>query len=169
MGSTERQRAVPRFFIVTLSLCFFGSSQAAPVPAAPVPAGDNKTPSVGAGPTQMSAAPRQLETISVTGVAIPGNPLSQAANVDVVDADAMQADGVSNLGEGLDQLAGVNAIGTGNVSGKPVIRGLSGLRVKILSDDVGIASQAFGVRHMPVIDPFLLDRAEVVRGASRRR
>ena len=80
MGSTERQRAVPRFFIVTLSLCFFGSSQAAPVPAAPVPAGDNKTPSVGAGPTQMSAAPRQLETISVTGVAIPGNPLSQAAN-----------------------------------------------------------------------------------------
>lgn len=166
MDPTERQRAVLRFFFVTLSLTLFGSAQAAPVPVAPAPAGEGTAPPAEAGQTQTPAAPRQLETISVTGVAIPGSPLSQAANVDVVDANAMQADGVANLGEGLDQLAGVNSIGTGNVSGKPVIRGLSGLRVKILSDDVGIASQAFGVRHMPVIDPFLLDRAEVVRGAS---
>lgn len=131
------------------------AAPAAAAPAAPVAAAPRKT-----------ASPRRLSTVSVTGVPIPGNPLSQAADVDVVDHDRMQASGAANLGEGLEQLPGVASIGTGNVAGKPVIRGLSGERVKILADGVGVSSQSFGVRHMPVTDPFLLDRVEVVRGAS---
>lgn len=145
-------KAVFFLFNVMLFPCVSGAQAIAP-PAAPAPSAKAK-------PTQ------QLQTLSVTGVPIPGNPLSQPADVDVVPSDDMQADGAANIGEGLSQLAGVDSIGTGNVAGKPVIRGLSGERIKILSNGVGISNQAFGVRHMPITDPFLLDRAEVVRGAS---
>tara|TARA_B100002052_G_scaffold296334_1_gene324530 strand:- start:2651 stop:4855 length:2205 start_codon:yes stop_codon:yes gene_type:complete len=166
MSASAKARVSLRACIVTLSLCFYAGAGSAQAPVAPAaPAERDTTTAAPAAPAQPAKA-TQLEAVSVTGVAIPGSPLTQAANVDVVDSQAMQADGVSNLGEGLDQLAGVDSIGTGNVAGKPVIRGLSGLRVKILSDDVGIGNQAYGVRHMPVIDPFLIDRAEVVRGAS---
>lgn len=107
-----------------------------------------------------------LGVVSVTGIPIPGNPLSQAPDVDVVTSNDIEAKGAANLGQALDDLAGVDSIGTGNTAGKPVIRGLSGERVKILSNGVGLSNQSFGVRHMPVTDPFLLDRVEVVRGAS---
>lgn len=109
---------------------------------------------------------RALGPISVTGAPLPGSPLSQAADVDIVDSDAMEAQGATNLGEAVDELAGVNSISTGNSVGKPVIRGLSGERIKILSNGVGVDHQQFGVRHMPTTDTFLLDRVEVVRGAS---
>ncbi|MES1924449.1 outer membrane cobalamin receptor protein [Salinisphaera sp. T31B1] len=109
---------------------------------------------------------RGLGPISVTGAPLPGSPLSQAADVDVVESDAIEAKGATNLGEALDDLAGVNSISTGNSVGKPVIRGLSGERIKLLSDGVGVDHQQFGVRHMPTVDTFLLDRVEVVRGAS---
>ena len=111
-------------------------------------------------------ADQTLGPISVTGVPLPGSPLSQAADVDVVESDAIEAKGATNLGEALDDLAGVDSIGTGNSVGKPVIRGLSGERIKILSNGVGVDHQQYGVRHMPTTDTFLLGRAEVVRGAS---
>ncbi len=111
-------------------------------------------------------ARHELGAISVTGVPLPGSPLSQAADVDVVDSDAIEAKGATNLGEALDALAGVNSISTGNSVGKPVLRGLSGERIKILSNGVGVDHQQYGVRHMPTTDTFLIDRAEVVRGAS---
>lgn len=135
--------------------------------ADPAPSRSRQPVAPAAPPAAAKASPvRVLDTLSVTGVPIPGDPLSQPADVDVVPADDMQADGAANIGQGLSQLAGVDSIGTGNVAGKPVIRGLSGERIKILSNGVGISNQAFGVRHMPITDPFLLDRAEVVRGAS---
>ena len=111
-------------------------------------------------------ADQALGPISVTGVPLPGSPLSQAADVDVVESEAIEAKGATNLGEALSDLAGVDSIGTGNSVGKPVIRGLSGERIKILSDGVGVDHQQYGVRHMPTTDTFLLGRAEVVRGAS---
>lgn len=107
-----------------------------------------------------------LGPISVTGAPLPGSPLSQAADVDVVESDDIEAKGATNLGESLSDLAGVDSISTGNSVGKPVIRGLSGERIKILSDGVGVDHQQYGVRHMPTTDTFLLDRVEVVRGAS---
>jgi len=112
------------------------------------------------------ASALSLGPISVTGAPLPGSPLSQAADVDVIDSGAIEAKGATNLGEALDGLAGVDSIGTGNAVGKPVIRGLSGERIKILSNGVGLDHQQFGVRHTPTYDSFLIGRAEVVRGAS---
>lgn len=107
-----------------------------------------------------------LAPIAVTGTPIPGDPLLQAADIDVLQSPKKEREEGASLGKSLDHLAGVNNISTGNHTGKPVIRGLSGERVRILSNGVGVDHQQYGVRHMPTIDPFLADRLEVVRGAN---
>ena len=112
------------------------------------------------------AEQQALGPISVTGAPLPGSPLSQAADVDVVESDDIEAKGATNLGEAVEDLAGVDSISPCNSVGKPVIRGLSGERIKILSNGVGVDHQQYGVRHMPTTDTFLMDRVEVVRGAS---
>lgn len=107
-----------------------------------------------------------LAPVAVTGTPVPGAPLLQAADVDVVDEAEKRRNESASLGDSLDQLAGVNNISTGNTVGKPVIRGLSGERVQVLSDGIAVDHQQFGVRHMPTVDPFLAGRMEVVRGAN---
>jgi len=109
----------------------------------------------------------ELEPVEVSaGAPAPGRPLYQAPAVDVLtDADKERREGAS-LGATLDHLSGVSSIGTGNQTSKPVIRGLSGNRISILSNGVAVDHQQFGVRHPPNIDPFLSERIEVVRGAS---
>jgi len=112
------------------------------------------------------ASMEALDPISVTGIPLPGDPLSQAPDVSVVAGEEKRRNDMTSLGDSLDHLAGVNNIATGSQTGKPVIRGLSGERVRILSDGIGVDHQQFGVRHMPNIDPFFAERLEVVRGAN---
>jgi iron complex outermembrane receptor protein/hemoglobin/transferrin/lactoferrin receptor protein len=52
-----------------------------------------------------------------------------------------------SLGALLADIPGVNNLGTGSQAGKPVIRGMSGERVKILSNGLATDSQAYGTRH----------------------
>ena len=108
----------------------------------------------------------ELESIVGTGAPVPGEPLLQSSQVDVLQGDDKARQEGASLGETLDSLAGVASIGAGNGVGKPVIRGLSGQRVRLLSGGVGVDHQQFGARHSPNIDPFLSDRIELVRGAQ---
>lgn len=116
---------------------------------------------------QDNAMPSKLPAIVVeSGAPAPGSPLFQAAQIDVLEGQEKDRRESASLGETLDQLPGVDTISAGNQVGKPVIRGLSGNRVRILSDGIGVDHQQYGTRHSPNIDPFLSERIEVVRGAS---
>jgi len=116
--------------------------------------------------TETSTDGEAMSPVVVTGAPTPGTPLRQSSQIDVLEApEKAEVEGAS-LGETLDRLAGVSNIGTGNNVGKPVIRGLSGLRVRVLADGIGLDHQQYGVRHPPNIDPFLSERIEVVRGAQ---
>lgn len=109
----------------------------------------------------------ELDPVMVeTGTPSPGSPLLQAAQIDVLQGDEKDRRESTSLGEMLDHLPGVDTIGAGNQVGKPVIRGLSGNRISILSDGIAVDHQQYGTRHSPNIDPFLSDRIEVMRGAS---
>jgi len=107
-----------------------------------------------------------LGDVVVTGTPVRTRPSDTPADVDVLrgeDKDRRQA---TSLGKTLDHLSGVDSIGAGPQSGKPVLRGFSGNRVRVLSNGVRLDHQQFGVRHPPNIDPFMAERIEVVRGAS---
>jgi len=104
--------------------------------------------------------------IIVTGTPRETSMLETPADVSVLAGAEKRRREAASLGDTLDSFAGVDTIGTGDQVGKPVIRGLSGNRVRILSDEVSLDFQQFGVRHPPNIDPYIAERIEVVRGAS---
>ena len=108
------------------------------------------------------------DVIVVTGTARATDRLSTPADVDaaILSGSLKDAEEATSLGDTLDYFAGIDSIGAGDQVGKPVIRGLSGNRVRVLSDGISLDHQQFGVRHPPNIDPYIAERIEVVRGAS---
>ena len=125
---------------------------------------------VGAYATPVTAADEgnlELPPVEVTaGAPAPGAPLYQSAAIDVVTGEEKDRRESASLGATLEHLPGVTNISAGTQVGKPVIRGLSGNRISILSNGIAVDHQQFGTRHQPNIDPFLSERIEVVRGAS---
>ncbi len=69
-----------------------------------------------------------------------------------------------SLGQVLEAIPGVNNMSAGAQSGKPVIRGLTGNRVKVLSNGQSTDYQAYGTRHLPNTDSYLAESIEVIRG-----
>ena len=109
----------------------------------------------------------ELQPMVVTATArAAADPLTTAADIDVLGGREKMARETPALGAFLDALPGVASISTGMVAGKPVIRGLSGNRIRILRRGVGMDYQQYGTRHSPPVDPHLVERVEVVRGAS---
>ncbi|MDX1639979.1 MAG: carboxypeptidase-like regulatory domain-containing protein [Balneolaceae bacterium] len=108
----------------------------------------------------------ETETITVTGTPYASDPLTTPTDVDVLAGKNKLSTQQTSLGDSIDQLAGVTTIQTGSQTGKPVIRGLSGSRVRVLDDGTPMEYQQYGVRHAPNVDPFTAERIEVVRGAS---
>lgn len=106
------------------------------------------------------------ELVVEAGTPAPGKPLLQSASIDVLSGSEKDQRETATLGETLEHMTGVQSIGAGPQTGKPVIRGLSGNRIRIVSNGIGVNHQQFGTRHSPNMDPFLSDRIEVVRGAS---
>ncbi len=123
---------------------------------------------------EQATAPRHYQdvidrirvVIATSGVPAPGDALRQAAAIDVLAGPEKDRREGASLGQSLEHLPGVRTLDTGNNAGLPVIRGLTGNRIRLLSNGVGVDSQQYGIRHQPNIDPFLSERIEVVRGAS---
>jgi len=108
----------------------------------------------------------RIEEIVVTGTPRAQDTFYSPADVDAISGERKARIQRPNVGASLERLPGVSVLGTGTHVGKPVIRGLSGNRVRVLSNDVALNYQQFGVRHPPNIDPYLNDRIEVIRGPS---
>jgi len=108
----------------------------------------------------------RLEEIVVSASPVERESFTVPASVDVVSGENKLRMQTASLGATLDALAGVSTIQTGSQTGKPVIRGLSGNRIRVLSNGIGLNFQQFGVRHAPNMDPYVAERIEVVRGAS---
>lgn len=79
--------------------------------------------------------------------------------------DEWQKKRASNLGESLMREAGVNSSGFGPGSGRPVIRGLDGDRIRILQNGLGtMDASAQSVDHGVPVDTLNTDQIDIVRG-----
>jgi outer membrane cobalamin receptor len=108
-----------------------------------------------------------MDTISVSASPIrEQNTFDSPNQVDVIDNSDKTLKATASLGGVLDEFSGVNNIATGPQAGKPVIRGMSGERVKVLSNGSATDSQTYGIRHVLNTDLFIADRIEVIRGAQ---
>ena len=106
------------------------------------------------------------EMVVYAGVPAPGDPMAQAARIDTLEGLELERRVTASLGQTLEYMAGVRSLDTGNNAGIPVVRGLTGNRVGILSNGIDVDHQQFGIRHQPNIEPFLSNRIEVVRGPA---
>lgn len=119
-------------------------------------------PLIGAAQTA-PPAPSTLDTVVITG-----NPLGSpqiAAPVSVLSGDGLVLRRGSSLGDTLDGLPGVSSTYFGPNANRPVIRGLDGDRVRILSNaGASLDASSLSYDHAVPIDPLIVDRIEVLRG-----
>lgn len=71
-----------------------------------------------------------------------------------------------NLGELLKNVNGITTLSTGPGIAKPVLRGLHSNRLVLLNNGVKQEGQQWGSEHAPEIDPFTVNRVEVIKGAA---
>ncbi|WP_411359969.1 TonB-dependent receptor plug domain-containing protein [Pseudidiomarina sp. YC-516-91] len=105
-----------------------------------------------------------VERITVTGSPFAYERSETASAISVVEGNEKAKHESLSLGDTLNHLAGVASISTGGQAGKPVIRGLSGNRIRVLQNGIAQDFQQYGVRHPPTVNPLTASRVDVVRG-----
>ncbi|WP_202842998.1 TonB-dependent receptor [Luteimonas saliphila] len=116
--------------------------------------------------------PRHVEVKDLDEVVVRATPLPRTAEnltrpVEVLAGTRLDEAKAATLGETVSHLPGVQSSYFGPGVGRPIIRGLDGARVQVLSD--GLASgdvSTVSVDHAVSIEPFLADQIEVLKGPS---
>lgn len=108
-----------------------------------------------------------IEEIVVTASFVGVNESSATRPIHVLDGKEVAEAGIQSLGEHVDGLLGVSSADFGAAVGQPIIRGMSGNRVKVLNNGTVIRDvSALGPDH--AVDVSLSDvrQIEIVRGPS---
>jgi len=92
---------------------------------------------------------------------------SATTSVDILKREALDQAPAGGLGDVLSGMAGVRSTFFGPGASRPVIRGLSGPRVLVLSNGLGqVDASALSPDHAVATDPQEAERIEVLRGPS---
>ncbi|MBN8500875.1 MAG: TonB-dependent receptor, partial [Sphingomonadales bacterium] len=87
------------------------------------------------------------------------------SGVAIVQGEALVANARPGIGDALTHTPGVSATSFGPSASRPILRGLQGERVRVLSNGIGsIDVSNTSVDHAPVVNPLLAQRIEVLRG-----
>lgn len=108
-----------------------------------------------------------LHEIVVTAVPIAAAAGDLTQPVTLLAGDALRLDLAPSLGETLTRQPGINSTFFGPAASRPVIRGIGGDRVQVLTD--GLASlDASGLSedHAVAVEPALAQQIEIVRGPA---
>ena len=85
----------------------------------------------------------------------------------LVKGDDLESEPTTSLGEALDGLTGVGSADYGSAIGQPIIRGMSGARIKVLNNGLVVRDVAgIGADHPNDIDLFNATQIEIVKGPS---
>lgn len=118
-------------------------------------------------PSAVTAAPQVLD-----GVTVSATPLSREAQelstpASVLDTDALLTRRAATLGETLEQEPGITSSHFGAGASRPIIRGMDGARIKILSDGAQVQdASTISPDHAVGLEPMLSRRVEVLRGPA---
>jgi iron complex outermembrane recepter protein len=105
------------------------------------------------------------ETV-VAQSALPEAKTYSVQSTSVLTASQIEKQRGQNLGDLLKNVNGVTTLTTGPGISKPVLRGLHSNRLVLLNNGVKQEGQQWGSEHAPEIDPFTVNRVEVVKGAA---
>jgi len=113
------------------------------------------------------AVASEIEEIVITSSLI-DQKLSDIENpLHVVSGDEIASSATESLGETLNSLLGVSSADYGAGVGQPIIRGMSGSRVKVLNNGMVVRDVAgIGADHVNDVDLNNVQQIEIVRGPS---
>lgn len=88
-------------------------------------------------------------------------------NVSVLEGDELARDLRGQIGDSLTRQPGVSATSFAPGASRPVLRGFSGERVRVLTDGIGsIDVSNTSADHAVTIDPLTVERVEILRGPA---
>jgi len=120
---------------------------------------------IGAIHTNEIASQDVEETIVVTSALIDTTEITNPLYV--IDGDEIIDDATTSLGDAIDSYLGVSIADYGAAVGQPIIRGMSGPRVKILKNGmVNRDVSGLGVDHLNDVDLNDISQIEIVKGPS---
>ena len=113
-----------------------------------------------------AAAPEKLKTVVVKGTAIGGEVTAVSPTL-ILSNTVLERLPQSNIGDVLSDLPGVVSSYFGPNSGRPVIRGLDGDRLKITQNGVSsLDASSASPDHAVSVDPLAIREAQVLRGPA---
>ncbi len=111
--------------------------------------------------------PRELEAVVVTAAPIAVASRSTAQPAGVLSGDDLTLALAPTIGETLAGAPGVQSTFFGPAASRPVIRGLGGDRVRVLTDGLAMLdASGLSEDHAVAVDPALADQVEVLRGPA---
>ncbi len=118
-------------------------------------------------PVALAGEPLQLapDVVSASALGSASSEMTTAAQVLAGDELVLRRE--ATLGESLESLPGVRSSGFGAGAARPVIRGLDGARVKVLSDGAELLdASTISPDHAVLSEPLLAERIEVLKGPA---
>lgn len=140
------------------------ASAAAAQTGAPLPSDRPASQPTSSSPTEEETA---VEEVVVTAAPFGVAEGALTANVDVLNEAALQTAPATSLGDLVNGLPGVRSTNFAPGASRPVIRGLAGPRVQVLTNGLGqIDASSVSEDHQVATDPGEASRIEVVRGPA---
>lgn len=122
--------------------------------------------------TQPPAADHPDEPVALDSLIVSASPYSRSQSAlaqptSVLAGRQLLLEQSGSLGELLSREPGVSSTYFGPGASRPVIRGLSGDRIRTLASGIGtIDASVISPDHAVAIDPLLIERVEIVRGPA---
>jgi iron complex outermembrane receptor protein len=143
----------------------------APPPAAPGQAQEAQAPDAAAAqPATPPTREQDAETLKDTTIVVTGfrrNREDVLSGTSVVSGEELTRDLRPTIGETLARQPGVSATSFGPNASRPVLRGFSGERVRVLTDGIGsLDVSSSSADHAVAINPLTAERIEVLRGPA---
>lgn len=129
-------------------------------------------PGLGLAQTGAASSASAADNVHLDDIVVTASPLARApdeisAPASVLAGAALTQRQQPSLGETLAGLPGVDSTYFGPGASRPVIRGLGGDRIRVLTGGVGtIDASVVSPDHAVSLDPLLIDRIEIVRGPA---
>jgi len=121
----------------------------------------------GAVAAQTTPRPATLDDIIVTGTPFGVTDQASLLAVEVVDEEDLAVAPAATLGDLVNGLPGIRSTSFAPGASRPVIRGLAGPRVQVLTNGLGlIDASSVSPDHQVAVDPAEARRIEIVRGPA---
>ncbi len=107
-----------------------------------------------------------LQALTIEANPFKNGPVEQSQSIEVIDRDYIEKNNTGTFANALEKLPGISTINTGVGISKPVIRGMSFNRIMVNDRGIKQEGQQWGADHGLEIDPFDVDRVEVIKGPA---